>query len=45
MKGKVFIDTNLWIYLYSNEKKGFAIKSLVDEHFQDVTVTMHAGTA
>lgn len=39
MKDSIFIDTNLWIYLYSNEEKGNKIKQLVDDNFINITVS------
>lgn len=36
MKDDVFIDTNLWIYLYSEKEKGEKIRDIVDEHFENI---------
>jgi predicted nucleic acid-binding protein len=32
MKGKVFIDTNLWIYLNSTDPKAATVEALVRKH-------------
>jgi len=37
MKDKVLVDTNLWVYLYSDKPKGNIVKRLLDEHFANVT--------
>jgi len=39
MKGKVFVDTNLWIYLYSDNPKGTIVRSIVDEYFADIVIS------
>lgn len=39
MPDKVFIDSNLWIYLYSNDIKGTTVKSLVDKHFKHIVIS------
>jgi predicted nucleic acid-binding protein len=39
MSDKVFLDTNLWIYLYSDKVKGRKIKQLVAERFENVVVS------
>lgn len=40
MSDKVFLDTNLWIYLYSGDKvKGRKVKQLVDERFENIVVS------
>jgi predicted nucleic acid-binding protein len=39
MSDKVFLDTNLWIYLYSDKVKGRKIKQLVTERFEAVVVS------
>ncbi len=33
MNGKVFLDTNLWVYLHSGDEKGQLVRSLVDLRF------------
>jgi len=39
MKDDVFIDTNLWIYLYSNMEKGNKIKELIDERYGNIIIS------
>lgn len=39
MKDRVFIDTNLWMYLYSDAEKGKSIKTLVDKHFENLIIS------
>ena len=39
MSDKVFLDTNLWIYLYSDKVKGRKVKQLVDERFESIVVS------
>jgi len=39
MKGKVFIDTNLWVYLHSDDPKGDIVKGIVDTHFIDIVIS------
>ncbi|MCL4455787.1 MAG: PIN domain-containing protein [Nitrospirae bacterium] len=39
MSDKVFIDTNLWVYLYSDENKGHKIRQLIDNHFNNVIMS------
>ncbi len=42
MSDKIFIDTNLWIYLYaddSDKEKVEKVSSLVDKHFVDINIS------
>ena len=39
MKDKIFLDTNLWVYLYSDDSKKEVIDKLVDEQFLNVIVS------
>ena len=42
MNDKIFIDTNLWVYLYaddSDNEKSHIIRSLVDKHFEDIVIS------
>lgn len=42
MSDKIFVDTNLWIYLYaddSNKEKTETISSLVDKYFENITIS------
>ncbi len=42
MNDKIFVDTNLWVYLYtddSNKEKTETIKSLVDNYFQNIIIS------
>jgi predicted nucleic acid-binding protein len=39
MKGKVFIDTNIWIYLYSDDKKSLTASKIVESNFKNVVIS------
>ena len=39
MNDKVFLDTNLWIYLYSDKVKGRKIKQLVTDRFENIVIS------
>lgn len=39
MKGKVVMDTNLWVYMYSDKPKGNIAKELLDEHFTNMIIS------
>jgi predicted nucleic acid-binding protein len=39
MSGKVFIDTNLWIYFYADEVKGPVVRQFVDKHYENVIIS------
>lgn len=42
MNDRVFVDTNLWVYLYaddSNKEKTETIKSLVDKYFENIIIS------
>lgn len=42
MSDKIFIDTNLWVYLYANDSdkgKLHIIKNLVDKRFEDIVIS------
>ena len=42
MSDKIFIDTNLWIYLYadaSDREKTEKISGLIDKHFEDINIS------
>ena len=39
MNDKVFLDTSLWIYLYSDKVKGRKIKQLVTDRFENIIVS------
>jgi predicted nucleic acid-binding protein len=39
MSDRVFLDTNLWIYLYSDKIKGRKVKQLVAERFEYIVVS------
>jgi predicted nucleic acid-binding protein len=38
-ESKRFLDTNLWIYLYSNDPKASVIEGLINAHFKDTWVS------
>ncbi len=42
MSDKIFVDTNLWVYLYaddSDKEKTETISSLVDKYFENITIS------
>lgn len=42
MNDRVFVDTNLWVYLYaddSDKEKTETIRSLVDKYFENITIS------
>jgi len=42
MSDKIFVDTNLWIYLYaddSDKKKTETIGSLIDKYFENIAIS------
>jgi predicted nucleic acid-binding protein len=39
MKGKVFLDSNLWVYLNSSEAKAPVVRELVTKHFTDIVIS------
>ncbi len=39
MKDRIFIDTNLWIYLYSKDDKNNKCKELLDQNFENVNIS------
>jgi len=42
MSDKIFVDTNLWVYLYaddSDKEKTKTISSLVDKYFENITIS------
>ena len=40
MKGKsVFVDSNIWIYLYSNDSKSSLARKTVDRHFENIILS------
>ncbi|MBI5236094.1 MAG: PIN domain-containing protein [Deltaproteobacteria bacterium] len=39
MKDDVFIDTNLWIYLYSDKDKGDKVRRLIDESYEEIVIS------
>jgi predicted nucleic acid-binding protein len=40
MRGKpVFVDTNVWVYLYSNDPKAVAARTAIDKQFTSVVIS------
>lgn len=39
MSDKVFFDTNLWIYLYSEDAKAVVVEALLAEQFDRITIS------
>ena len=42
MSDRIFVDTNLWVYLYaddSDKEKTETISSLVDKYFENITIS------
>jgi predicted nucleic acid-binding protein len=40
MRSKVFVDTNLWVYLYSDNPKGKIVKDLIDLYFCNIVISV-----
>jgi len=39
MSDKIFIDTNVWVYLFSEDKKSNFAKDLVESNFDDIVIS------
>jgi len=39
MKDDVFIDSNLWLYLYSDEGKSAIISKVINQHFDHIIIS------
>jgi predicted nucleic acid-binding protein len=39
MKDKIFFDTNLWVYLYSDNEKGRKVEKLIEENFESIILS------
>ena len=39
MKGKIFLDSNLWVYLYSDRDKGNIVRNIIEEYFIDIVLS------
>ena len=39
MKGRIFIDSNLWVYLYSDRDKGNIIRNIIEDYFIDIVLS------
>jgi len=39
MKDEVFVDSNLWIYLYSEGEKSAIIFKVINQHFDHIIVS------
>jgi len=39
MSDRIYIDTNILVYLYSNDSKSIIAKSLIDKHFDDIVLS------
>lgn len=37
--GKCFLDTNLWVYLYSDDAKAIVVEHLIDSQFEDICLS------
>ena len=40
MKGRIFIDSNLWVYLYSDRDKGNIVRNIIEEYFIDIVLSV-----
>lgn len=36
MKDKIFFDTDLWVYLYSDHEKSKKVEKLIEENFESI---------
>ena len=39
MKDKIFIDTNLWVYLYSDSVKSSVVADIIDKEFNNIVIS------
>lgn len=39
MKDKLFLDTNIWVYLYSDSTKSAGATKLIEKHFDQVVIS------
>ena len=39
MKGKIFLDSNLWVYLYSDRDKGNIVRNIIEDYFIDIVLS------
>lgn len=39
MKDRTFIDTNIWIYLYANDKKSSNVKQIIESNFNNTVIS------
>ena len=40
MKGRpVFVDSNVWIYLYSTDSKAVAARATIEKHFENIIIS------
>ena len=39
MKGRIFIDSNLWVYLYSDRDKGNIVRNIIEDYFIDIVLS------
>ena len=39
MKDKIFIDTNLWVYLYSDSIKSSVVADIIDKEFNNIVIS------
>jgi len=39
MNGNVFLDTNIWIYLYSEDTKSLIAEKLINRYFENIIVS------
>ena len=39
MKDNLFLDTNIWVYLYSDSAKSVVAKKLIEKHFDQVVIS------
>jgi predicted nucleic acid-binding protein len=39
MSDKIFLDTNLWVYLYSDSPKRATIENLIDDQFDNIVIS------
>lgn len=44
MKDRCFIDTNIWVYLYSDTAKSIVVKQIIETNFEDIVISTQVMT-
>lgn len=44
MKDRCFIDTNIWVYLYSDTTKSIVVNQIIETNFEDIVISTQVMT-